>query len=513
MLAPTKYRDDHMKRFEIRQSLDEKAAIEAWRSFPREPLQLVSAIPGGADDVVANLHAFEYGQEDHLNEWCIISPHPMQDDSVFHTNPDGLATKTWHDVAVSEGYTYFRSEALLNSETWTRPAVVVATLTQGERSLSKMFLVAGRQPIQIGFYCDGQPISLRIDVLRAPSSPFEGSSVKILALWSYQPVVGVDGEPRLFRLGQSSDRQGSQLINCNQGGFMNRMIGLLCTMHTAERSGNQALAWWGPNQHCASHLSDILDIEASGLARVDGDDFGDRAETFPFYAEDPEGTTVLPLDALPPNANIHSITPFKGSDGITPTHEELGDIFRRFVLHPAIREKLDRHQGVDFSKVIGLHIRRPYPSGAFAEQEQAKFKLGEQVFVNLINDLRREMPQFEHVLLCTNSFETEASFKSQFPGYVITNVKDSVDNTSDHVAVQDAVVDQILMSRCAFMFSQSTSIFGMFACAIGKTNMFSLTPNSTPELYEFWKFDKGRHSDTFASGRALAELIARDPVA
>ncbi|SFJ47520.1 hypothetical protein [Caulobacter sp. UNC279MFTsu5.1] len=498
-----------MRQAVIRQQGDEQGIVEAWRAVPDQPVKLVWASSSGEDYCLANLHSFEQGQVDHLNEWCVISPDPLRDDSVFHTAPDGPAIKTWRDIHLGEGYIYLRSEIMLNSETWTRPATVIITLVQGERTVSKMFVVEQRQPAHMGFYSDGGPISVRVDVLRAPDSPFEGSSVKILAFWPYQPVVGVVGEPRLFDL-STSRSVSSALINCNQGGFMNRMIGLLGVMHTAERSGRRALAWWGPNQHCASHLSDIIDIEASGFARVDGDDFGERAETFTFYAEDPAGASVLPLEALPQNANIHSITPFEASDGITPTHAELGAIFRRFVLHPSIREKLERHQGTDFKKVIGLHIRRPYPSGAFAEQEQAKFKLGEQVFSNLISDLRSSMPQFEHVLLCTNSFETEASLKREFPGYVITNDKDSIDNTSDHVAVQDAVVDQILMSRCAFMFSQSTSIFGMFASAIGRTNMFSLTPQSDLDHYEFWKFEEGRHSDTFSSDRTLSQLIARN---
>jgi hypothetical protein len=189
------------------------------------------------------------------------------------------------------------------------------------------------------------------------------------------------------------------------------------------------------------------------------------------------------------------------------TWSDVGAFFRRLVLAPAIRRKLKPFENQDFTKTIGFHIRRPYPGGAFAELERSKFNLDEELFMNLLADLKVLMPECERVLLCTNEPEMEEAVRARFGSFVQVYPKDSIDNTQDAAAVQDAVVDLMLLSRCKVLFSQNTSSFAVMASAIGQNDLFCLTQESTLDRYNFWAFESGQHTHSFGTARTdMAEF-------
>ena len=173
-----------------------------------------------------------------------------------------------------------------------------------------------------------------------------------------------------------------------------------------------------------------------------------------------------------------------------------------------IRRKLAQFDTVDFSSTIGFHIRRPYPNGAFAEQERGKFTLGADVFLDLIAKLQEGMPTYKRLLLCTNSPQMEAEIKARFGDYVLIFEKTSIDNTTDPVAVQEALVDLTLMSRCPILFSQETTAFGLFAHAIGRNKLFAVTSRTDKDSYELFSFERGQHVLTFRTPRHdISELV------
>lgn len=387
-------------------------------------------------------------------------------------------------------------------EQWVGACELTLTVSQHQRDWSASYRLhrAAAEQVGVEFYTDGSPWTLTVELTPVEASP--GDIVRFDQARMHMAVVDVNEAPVAYdfrQLTRPSSKVPVILFNGNQGGLMNRLVSLLSVIETATRLGCAAKGWWAPNPHCAAHFADLFDLEASGISLASAQQ---TVPAFQFYYNYHVGEPPLSLAGTSVTHIVHSTAPLRTDVAATTSWQAIGDTFRRLQLSTPIKRKLAQFSDVDFTRTIGFHIRRPYPNGAFVEQEREKFKLGETIFVNLLEQLRAESPEFERVLLCPNDPAMVARMNELFPGYVFAFAKESIDNTAEALAVQEAIVDVMLLSRCPILFSQSNSSFAVVASAIGRSRLFCLTPQTDEDSYDMMRFDVGQHVDNFTIPRA-----------
>jgi hypothetical protein len=190
-------------------------------------------------------------------------------------------------------------------------------------------------------------------------------------------------------------------------------------------------------------------------------------------------------------------------------YADLKSVFERLRLSRQINDMLVAFDDIDLSSTIGFHIRRPYPNGAFEELETSKFFLAPETFIDLIRDLREALPSYDRMLLSTNDPALEAAISQAFRDYILRFEKSTIDNTQDALAVQQALVDFTLLSRCRLLFSQEGTSFGHFAHVVGGNELICVLRATTDSDYRFSRLRHGQQCEDFAVQRgagAPAEL-------
>ena len=373
-------------------------------------------------------------------------------------------------------------------------------MRQGDRHSSRCFELGNGLPNRFGvaFVNDGRPYDVTYTIAVQSEADLAGAVLEVEPLSCIQPI-GESPRPRLYRM---LDNGPISLVSCNQGGLMNRLVPLMSAMHIGKKTNRSIYAWWGANNHCAAELPDLCEVNSE---EIDASFLADDFSIYSNYDTSPP----LDLQSGDQSVLIHSILPIRTAAPELPNdHDTAAQEFSKLRLAEPVRRKLALFDHIDFSSTIGFHIRRPYPNGAFAEQERSKFTLGSDVFMDLIARLKEGMEGYTRVLLCTNSPEMEEEVKARFGDYVLVFEKTSIDNTTDPVAVQEALVDLTLMSRCPILFSQETTAFGLFAHAIGRNKLFAVTSRTDEDSFEFFSFERGRHVLTFRTPRNnVTELI------
>lgn len=435
------------------------------------------------------------------NPWSVPAENPFYAGSILHPGENGPYSVRWTIEGFPTGGVAFLFGRCRIGDP-NRKAITVLTVEveqDGRRSL-RSFSLANGFPNRFGiaFVNEGGAYHITYTVEVLSKGDLAGSVLEVEPLSCMQPI-GESPRPKLYRM---LDRGPINLVSCNQGGLMNRLVPLMSAMHIGREAGRSIYVWWGANNHCAAELPDLFEVPSE---EIDASIFADDFSIYSNY----ETTPPLDLKSEDQHTIIHSILPIRTVSPELPNdHDTAAREFSKMRLAEPVRRKLAPFDDVDFSSTIGFHIRRPYPNGAFAEQERSKFTLGADVFVELIEKLNQGMPEYKQVLLCTNSPQMQAEVKAKFGDYVIVFEKTSIDNTTDPVAVQEALVDLTLMSRCPVLFSQETTAFGLFAHAIGRNKLFAVTSRTVAENYEFFRFERGKHVLTFQTPRHdISELI------
>lgn len=265
------------------------------------------------------------------------------------------------------------------------------------------------------------------------------------------------------------------LISSNQGGLMNRLTCLLSTIHVSERSNHTAYAWWTRNRHSMGMLDELFDPERSGFREIEYEHAVEAAMHTTYFSPH-----TLELNKA--KTIIHTIEPLTTAPPIPHGFFEIGQIFKRFHPSPFVEGRLRPFDDTDFSQIIGFHVRMPYSNNAFSDMEQAKFRLGSNVFSRIIEDILTRIGD-SRIMLCTNSEEMETILKGRFGSAIMTHKKTSTDNTTNPIAVQEALVDLILLSKCRHVISQHRSGFGFLAAAIGGRSALQITQDSSEDDY------------------------------
>jgi hypothetical protein len=428
---------------------------------------------------------------DGMNAWSDIAEDPFVNVSTLHPNADSPIKVSWtlQDTQTRFGVIISGTCALYNKG-WTGSLHLTATIEQGANHTTREFVVTGDQSVPWGlaFENDQSPFTLTFALRLGDNSDLANSAVCFSAISAVQPIHE-NGQCQLIKLYSAGENSTGALINANQGGLMNRIISLFSTISIARQTGRDAYVWWGTNAHCAARFQDLF---ATGTL-TDPSVIADDCEVVSMYEAD---SPPLDLTSCKRNVVVHAVSPIKTQPAYPRGFAEIAEGFRQTPLAAPVKALLAQFDGIDFSRCIAFHIRRPFPGGAFAELENSKFTLGIEVFINLISGLKRDFPGYDRVLVCTNNFDVERQIRAALGDYVFFFDKTTVDNTTDARAVQEAMVDVMLMSRCPILFSQETTAFGFFAHLVGRNCMFAVLKTSTPDDLKIWRFEDGKCMET-----------------
>lgn len=421
---------------------------------------------------------------------------PFQASSKFITDArDEELSVSWMVKKHPQAGTVTLSADVRIDEAQSEKARLDISIIQNDKSLRRSFDVTDGKTRRIGllFDNDGSPYRLTVSLAVEVGSKI---SVEILP---FEALVLVNADVCDFT--RLSARPGTSLVSCNQGGLMNRLIPLMSLLKIGREHNRTVSCIWSANEHCAAKFEDLFDL---------GDKCADS-----FAAERYDQLVAYenvenPLD-LQRNVDTlaHAIAPIKTINPESATSlSEVGEEFRKLKLSRAVLHKLSAFDMIDFTNVIGFHIRRPYPNGAFAEQENAKFTLGVDVFIDLISQLKCSLPEYRRVLVCTNDLSVEKKITDEFGEFVFTFQKSSIDNTTSATAVQEAMVDLILLSRCKILFSQETTAFGTIAHVIGRNKLYAVTRQTDGDNFHLWGWHDGVHTSTLVVPRSdITKLV------
>ena len=432
------------------------------------------------------------------NTWCSAPEDPRHGGIQLHPHPPGQAPviARWNNIEGAPG-NYFVSHAVsLGNPDWPGRLKVVLSVEQAGRPPTRRVMDVTRDTPVLGlaFFNAGERFNYSISITLA-SEHYEGSAFTLGPMITTFPIPEATAPGRLFRLDGAkatpSERLDKALVSSNQGGMMNRTYPMLSTLIAAQATGRSAYVYWGPNAHCAADFSDIYDMSGSGFEEVDASFLAGDHDRQDLYDE-----AGPPARLEADNVLVGATGPYATEASERPSFKMLGEAFKGLRPARAIREMLAQFDGVDFSRTIGFHVRRAYPNGAFAAMEAEKFAIGEEVFISMLEKLRDTFPQYDRAFLCTNDLGVEARIKARLGDYVFTFDKTSIDNTQDVVAVQEAMVDLLLMARCPTVFSQHTTSFGHFAHILGGNRLLTVVTDREPLGGWFYVWDEGRHFHT-----------------
>lgn len=312
------------------------------------------------------------------------------------------------------------------------------------------------------------------------------------------------------------------LISKPMWGLANRLLALTSAMRLAERHQRPFHMDWRPAEECMAEFHDLF---AAPLSRV-------RVEG------SPRDALLLDSTGLAPKwikiANVVSPDIFKNdriiiqSHSMTVTNDEtftekdpfnngfaldMRKYFLKLVINNAVSEIINKFNDINFSNLIGVHIRRSSP----------KTGLGENLFKAASNDLYERI--FDYLLshnknlrfyLSTNGQETEEHFINRFGDRILRYPKRSIDYHRETVAVQDALVDMILLSRTRLILRHEPSTFAYFATLIGHNPQLIIRHGSNPAAMPLrflvpLKEDGNRRFQDQTSRELVAMLTAMRP--
>lgn len=165
--------------------------------------------------------------------------------------------------------------------------------------------------------------------------------------------------------------------------------------------------------------------------------------------------------------------------------DQLSRALSRLRWHAAIRMALRQFDGIDFSRGIGLHIRRPYPNWQHHPElsnEKTFLKPSDDFYVGLISSLR-DQGYNGPVFLATNGEDTRQSLVGRIDGLHFYPAR-SYDSVTSAEAVQDACIDMLMLARAGIVTKFSQSSYAFMASIIGGAKQAIIYDNEEVRITE-----------------------------
>ena len=135
---------------------------------------------------------------------------------------------------------------------------------------------------------------------------------------------------------------------------------------------------------------------------------------------------------------------------------------------------LDQHGPMD--DCIGLHVRRGTLDVAAARANFMRLSDGD--YLKIVD---RIAPPDARIHLATDSEDTRQAFQNALGSRMVTYRPRSLKKNEDLEAIQDAMVDFLLLSKCAEVVGINGSSFAHFASHVHGVPYTALTPSSRPD--------------------------------
>jgi len=277
------------------------------------------------------------------------------------------------------------------------------------------------------------------------------------------------------------------LISKPMWGLANRLLALTSAMRLAERRQRPFYLAWEPSVQC---MAEFRDLFSAPLPRV-------RIEGTPRNVLFLDSTGSLPnatriANVIEPRLLDHDQIVMQSHSMVVTSDErftsrnpfyngfalEMRRHFEALGLNRTVAGILDGFSAIDFSTVVGVHIRRPPPESnpseeAFAIPSDAVYERLMSFLLSINPDLR--------FYLSTNGPRTEEYFLQRFGDRILRYPKRSIDHQREATAVQDALIDMTLLSRTRAVLRYEPSTFAYFASLIGHNAQLIIGTGPDPE--------------------------------
>lgn len=263
-------------------------------------------------------------------------------------------------------------------------------------------------------------------------------------------------------------------------GLSNRLLALVSSIRASITYDCELAIDWTPTDECMAEFRDLFSYPKAKSFNLKSEDFSSKIVALQntsikdswVFIDNP----VIPNPANIGNIHITGQTWFSlDSENRLATWLPEDDSLNYFSKHfrllefsSQVKEILHKIQFLDLKNSIAIHIRRPFVKGnRFHEIEVSKFEeLSDEWYICLIERLLKNNPELK-IILSTNGERTEKAIQTKFGRQVYSYEKRSFDNGVSYEAVQDALVDLIILSQAHLIFSNSRSVFGQVASLIG----------------------------------------------
>lgn len=263
------------------------------------------------------------------------------------------------------------------------------------------------------------------------------------------------------------------LISRPMWGLANRLLALTSAMRLAERHQRPFYMDWKPAVECMAEFHDLF---SAPIPRV-------RVEGSPRDALLLDSTGLLPdwakiANVVSPRIFDHDQIVMQSHSMVVTNDEPFTernpfyngfalDMRKHFLelgLNGTVSRILDTFADTDFTAVIGVHIRRPPPKTSPSEDA---FNIPSDEFYENFLNFFLSFNKNLRFYLSSNGPQTEEYFIKRFGDRILRYPKRSIDHQNEATAVQDALVDMILLSRTRAVLRYEPSTFAYFAGLIG----------------------------------------------
>lgn len=271
------------------------------------------------------------------------------------------------------------------------------------------------------------------------------------------------------------------------GGLANRLIAVLSVMRICEYYGWSLALRWTKSRSLNCDWHDLFSTKSLPLV-----------STVPMSATQISRDAGRLNDRAAPESAVLDLSTFEGelslstncflrlpSDDLTagclthgPAVAELAFLFSRLELSHEVAARLTqaRESFGSLERTTGLHVRRGVGDSSGAIDYFAR--VSNENYLSVLESISLVEP----ILLCTDSAVDRDFFKSAFPKRLRTLDPRSLAKDSDYRAIQDALVDLILLSECDRVVGIRGSSFSLLASQLGLVPFFELLPVTGEEV-------------------------------
>jgi hypothetical protein len=287
---------------------------------------------------------------------------------------------------------------------------------------------------------------------------------------SVQPVSGQLGSPEV------DDQGGGWILVQPSGGLCNRLRVLISALILAERMARRTRLLWMPRHNCNCKFSDLF--APSPLIEVEPFWYAKGAEWLgaaPFRGVDLSKVTVLhekTVAEMGYTIDAQSLVKqrfvlFKNcySDFIVNdiSPDEYATKVSYYLTQLAPHRKVAKKLFPLSPHTIGVHVRR-------TDNNVAIEKSRLEDFLELMKACLLERPDASF-FLATDDPQVESTLKAAFPGKIATHPK-SAYSRAQTTAIQDALVDLLMLSRCQKILGSFYSSFSEYASLFHRIELF-----------------------------------------